>query len=391
MRRSALGLPMQSRAGIPVVLARVLEEKGRVVVAHGDRCVSSHRWFPSKADAGAFTFSTGAMDAGTASIELEGGRPRSLAGVLPTAPNSGGGAGGSVAPALAAVQQYAVLHGDRVLLSCGYLDGSIHCNAVDDGALLQCVCYHRDIVTCMAVSSDGGTLASGSRDTTLMVWEANAAYGGKESRRVRGMLPLVSRPRHVLYGHQDEVTCLAISHELDVVVSGSADGTVLVHSLMTGRYIRTLQLPASVPPTLLRVAPYLGLILAHSHSDLQLHVLTINGRHLVSADTHERLSAAELSPDGRLLLTAGNQGTVTLRWLHSLQVVLRYDAGRGPLTALAITPEDCFLAGSAEGSLVLFAPDPRRRITTRFNLADVRPAASKEKRTVAGQQQCGGL
>ncbi len=63
--------------------------------------------------------------------------------------------------------------------------------------------------------------------------------------------------------------------------------------------------------------------------------------------------------------------------LLAVQVVLRYDAGRGPLTALAVTPEDCFLAGTAEGSVVLFAPDPRRRITTRFNLADVRPAAAQ--------------
>ena len=27
------------------------------------------------------------------------------------------------------------------------------------------------------------------------------------------------------------------------------------------------------------------------------------------------------------------------------QVVLRYDAGRGPITALAVTPEECVLAG----------------------------------------------
>ncbi len=51
----------------------------------------------------------------------------------------------------------------------------------------------------------------------------------------RPQLPLVPRPRHVLYGHQDEVTCLALSHELDLVVSGAADGTVLVHTLLQGR------------------------------------------------------------------------------------------------------------------------------------------------------------
>jgi WD40 repeat protein len=112
-----------------------------------------------------------------------------------------------------------------------------------------------------------------------------------------------------------------------------------------------------------------GLLLAHSHVDLALHLFNLNCRHLASADTHERLAALCPTPDGRLLLAAGTSGLVTLRWLHSLQVVLRYDSGRGPVTALAVSPEGCFLAGTAEGSVVLFAPDPRRRITTRFNLA----------------------
>ena len=62
-------------------------------------------------------------------------------------------------------------------------------------------------------------------------------------------------------------------------------------------------------------------------------------------DTHERLAALAPTPDGRLLLAAGTSGLVTLRWLHSLAPVLRYDAGRGPVTALALTPGGCFLAG----------------------------------------------
>lgn len=188
------------------------------------------------------------------------------------------------------------------------------------------------------------------------------------------------------------------------------------------RYVRSLSLPHGVPPALLCCVPRLGAVLAHSHMDLALHLYSVNCRHIASAgaswgsmrggaawgearaerlravhsrewccasnasagahhvlpapphrhplaDTHERLAALCPSPDGRLLLAAGTSGRATLRWLHSLQVVLRYDAGRGPITSLAVTPEQCFLAGTAEGSLVLFAPDPRRTITRRFNLA----------------------
>ena len=57
------------------------------------------------------------------------------------------------------------------------------------------------------------------------------------------------------------------------------------------------------------------------------------------------------------------------------QVVIRYDSGQGPVTALAMTPEDCFLAGTASGALVAFAPDPRRRITRRLAMADARPGS----------------
>ncbi len=71
-------------------------------------------------------------------------------------------------------------------------------------------------------------------------------------------------------------------------------------------------------------------------------------------------------------------------------MVIRYDGGQGPVTALAMTPEDCFLAGTASGALVAFAPDPRRRITRRLAMADARagsqllqPASSALMSTVA--------
>ena len=82
---------------------------------------------------------------------------------------------------------------------------------------------------------------------------------------------------------------------------------------------------------------------------------------LPPADTHERLAALCPTPDGRLLLAAGTSGLVSLRWLHSLQVVLRYDGGRGPITALAITPEGCFLAGKLRRPAALAPALPRLR------------------------------
>ena len=55
------------------------------------------------------------------------------------------------------------------------------------------------------------------------------------------------------------------------------------------------------------------------------------------------------------------------------QCVVRYEGGRGPITALAVTPEECVIAGTAGGALLVFSPDPRRRITRRLQIASARP------------------
>eukprot|EP00965_Chrysotila_dentata_P228938 6196889-Pleurochrysis_carterae.AAC.1 len=66
------------------------------------------------------------------------------------------------------------------------------CTSVADGRPLQCLRAHSDVVTCVALSEDGSTLVSGSRDTTSMVWSV-------------GRQALADKPRLVLYGHDDEV------------------------------------------------------------------------------------------------------------------------------------------------------------------------------------------
>lgn len=69
--------------------------------------------------------------------------------------------------------------------------------------------------------SDSTTAISGSRDTTLRVWDINTGLC-----------------KNVLVGHQASVRCLEIKG--DIVVSGSYDTTARVWSISEGRCIRTL-------------------------------------------------------------------------------------------------------------------------------------------------------
>jgi len=112
----------------------------------------------------------------------------------------------------------------KLMISCGYWDNSFKVLSVDGKQLLQSVNQHRGTVTCLAVGLDGTTLVTGSRDTTLMVWtlSGNTDRGNKAP-------PVLVPPRLTLFGHDDEVSAVAVNCELDVVVSGGNDGSVLPH------------------------------------------------------------------------------------------------------------------------------------------------------------------
>ncbi len=51
-----------------------------------------------------------------------------------------------------------------------------------------------------------------------------------------------------------------------------------------------------------------------------LYLYTVNGRLIKSMDAAEKLEALLVSNDTRFLLTGGSKGSVSLRWLHSLEV-----------------------------------------------------------------------
>lgn len=110
-------------------------------------------------------------------------------------------------------------------------------------AWLMFVLCFTDVVTCLALDLCGIYLISGSRDTSCIVWQVLQQVNLFLFKR-RGWSALLKidtfhmkicfivlqggfssglspRPVQVLSGHDQEVTCVAISTELDMAVSGS--------------------------------------------------------------------------------------------------------------------------------------------------------------------------
>lgn len=257
---------------------------------------------------------------------------------------------------LAAVQ----IHGDNYLILCGNWENSFQIISLSDGRIVQSIRQHKDVVSCVAVSSDGSVIATGSYDTTIMIWHAfRGRSNDKRSKNASNDLStkdhvIIENPSHILCGHDDIITCLFVSTELDIVISGSKDGTCIFHTLREGTYVRSIRHPSGAGLSKL-VASQHGRLVFYSDSDLSLHMYSINGKHIASSESNGRLNCMELSCCGEFMVCAGDHGQIVLRSMHSLGVVWRYDGSGKTITSLAVTPEECFLAGTKDGSLIVFS------------------------------------
>lgn len=219
-------------------------------------------------------------------------------------------------------QRFAFYPASMLLFSCRHWDSSCRVTSTETGKLVQCLIAHRDVVTCVALAAAAGQhwLVTGSRDCTVLVFQLHPD---------RGEQPVDALPVHVLYGHDDTVTCLAVSAELDLVVSGSDDGTVIMHSLRSGAYIRTIvndnqKLANPITPPAEREAArakvtWVGVtncaVITYAAEENQLCTFTINGRFLAFAKFSEVLHALLLSQDGKVLVTGGTSCRIKLRWV----------------------------------------------------------------------------
>lgn len=209
---------------------------------------------------------------------------------------------------------------------------------------------HRDLVTAVCFSADGTTLVTGSRDTTCLVWRLVPE---------RSAGPIGSLPRHTLSGHDGAVTCLALCLQLDVVASGSVDGSVILHSPGEGTYERTLWHPGRLPVDLVAVTEQYGDVIFFSNTDRRLHSFTINGLPLHSISAPTGLNALLVTPDSRFLVTGGEYRTsadhsLVVRSLPSLEVVHSYTGPHCGVCSVALHPDTQLLVTGLEDGSVMF-------------------------------------
>lgn len=174
---------------------------------------------------------------------------------------------------------------------------------------------------------------------------------------------LAPKPFQILYGHTDEILSVGISTELDMAVSGSRDGSVIIHTIQKGQYLRTLRPPCE--SSLFLTIPSLaisweGHIVVYSSLEEKstlkdknlLHVFSINGKYLGSQVLSEQIS--DMCIVGEHIITGSLQGLLSVRELHSLKLSIAPLAMRLPIHCVSITKEHShILVGLEDGKLIV--------------------------------------
>uniref|UniRef100_A0A3Q1D217 Neurobeachin-like protein 2 n=1 Tax=Amphiprion ocellaris TaxID=80972 RepID=A0A3Q1D217_AMPOC len=263
---------------------------------------------------------------------------------------------GPFSPGVEISAQVLVVSNDgRLLFSGGHWDCSLRVTQLGKGKLVGRICRHIDVVTCLALDLCGIYLISGSRDTSCIVWQV-LQQGGFSS----GLSP---RPVQILCGHDQEVTCVAISTELDMAVSGSKDGTVIVHTVRRGQFLRTLRPPGDscVPAQIseLQVGMEGHIVVqtsleerSHRKGKYSIHVYSVNGCLLSSFSMEEQVTALHLVSEYVILGTM--QGALHIRDLCSLDALVTPLALRVPVRSVSVTKEcSHILVGLEDGKLIV--------------------------------------
>lgn len=258
---------------------------------------------------------------------------------------------------------FTVSHDAKLLFSVGHWDNSLQVYHLGKGKKVNHIIQHTDVVTCLALDHCGRQLITGSADTSCIVWEVIMQGGSSSS--------VNSRRLQTLYGHDAEITAVQISVELDTAVSASKDGTVIIHTVRRGHYMRTLRPPCTMGYTLNiphMVMDDMGRIVLYCHETLpiepkerfSLHLYSINGQHLCTEKVNYGLG--HVINVGDHLVTGDSQGQLCI-WetfgLRQLTVLPLHV----PVHSLAITTSNSHIfAGLRDGKLIIIGVKNRSEI-----------------------------
>lgn len=217
---------------------------------------------------------------------------------------------------LAGDQLVAMMHHRQYVCLAGSWDSALKIVNVATGTVVLSIASGQDVVTCVCVSDDDSLVVTGSLDNSVVVYHLEYSTG----------IPRLV-DKKVLFGHDGAVTCVAVNKEIGLLCSGSQDGTLIVYSLANMQYLRTVydadydKKFASVPAVSWCGVTNEGNLVWYSQLDFKFHMYSLLGEKLFEKEMNSQLNTICLSNDCEYVLAAGDKITFFLMRLVDFTVI----------------------------------------------------------------------
>ena len=194
---------------------------------------------------------------------------------------------------------------------------------------------HTDIVWSVAFSPNGQTLASGSQDRTIRLWDLN-----------NGNL------KRTLTGHRDAVNSIAFSPDGRTLASGSWDGTIRLWNPNNGNLKRTLTGHTDGISSV-AFSPD-GQTLASASGDRTIRLWNPNNGNLKRTLTGhtDGISSVAFSPDGQALASGSPDQTIRLWNPNNGKHIKTLTGHTGDIPRMMFSPDGRTLASGSRDQMV---------------------------------------
>ncbi|KVD78224.1 hypothetical protein WJ78_08640 [Burkholderia ubonensis] len=200
---------------------------------------------------------------------------------------------------------------------------------------------HQKPVFSVAFIDDGKTLASGSYDGSVMLWDVEQ-----------------HKPIAKISGHGEEVYGIAFRPHARQLASANADGTVTLWDVDRHTSVTVFRGHEGIV-TSVAFSPD-GKLLASGGADRSIMIWSVeSGRPVATLDGHtDTVTGVAFSPDGKRVASSSWDGTVAIWALSDNRRQLSLPVHIGKVLSVAFSPDGKYLATSgANGSVIVLNTD----------------------------------